>query len=640
MDLKIDLIKKWLLDKDSFKTLKVLDEEVQKSVDKKQSMESDAVMVNDEDTGISIDSFNLLIKEISGVSDVVLGKDVLNDIEMIKSYNNNSSDTVVKSIDNTILIGSKHYFKKLLMTPIFDCSVLESRILVLNRIGCIASENPSINSNLKLMVQYEKDLIWLYQCQDDELSSLYDMVYFRYWFLKHLNGQDVALTCHNLYRILVSPVIGIISPITYFVIPYLVLRFKFKLDISFMEYVKLTFTSLFAKNGLMNALSPNISKFKYVSYAFSFLFYFQSLFNSVEIAKASHKVSRIITTRINNIVKFIQLGKHTLSLAWDKDIACFFPGSDQDAMETLDCFDGMALKPYFLLSNFGKQLKIFKQFKKTRYLPLINKCYMLDSLLSIVTTKDKMGFCVPIFEPYKEGPCLNIQGVWHPCLDHTLVVKNSVEMNSLGTRNIMLTGPNAGGKSTLIKSVMISVILAQTLCIANADCLHITPFKYINSQIHIPDCKGKESLFEAEMYRSKSNFEELAKLDNLPSFIVMDEIFNSTNPIEGIAGAYAIAKSLAKHESNIAIISTHYIYLTRLARETLLFTNYKMNVEIEDGGIIQYPYSMSKGVSRQYIALELLKKNGFNPDIIEEGMRIKELLLQPHKTTKQKVKVV
>jgi hypothetical protein len=65
-----------------------------------------------------------------------------------------------------------------------------------------------------------------------------------------------------------------------------------------------------------------------------------------------------------------------------------------------------------------------------------------------------------------------------------------------------------------------------------------------------------------------------------------------------------------------------------------------MNVEIEDGGIIQYPYSMSKGVSRQYIALELLKKNGFNPDIIEEGMRIKELLLQPHKTTKQKVKVV
>jgi DNA mismatch repair ATPase MutS len=606
-------VKKLILEKENYEHLMVFEEEEKHAQEQDGSLQHVAL--------------KHIIKHIEMESDVLLGKDVISDIELVKSYDG-SENTILNKINRTELAGSKHFLEKVLCTPIFDKTILQNRKLLLTRIESLIESNAWINPMLLEMVPLEKDITWLYSCTDEDISSLYDMVYFRYWFVKHMNHNEAALTCHNLYRILVSPVIGIVSPITYFVVPYLVLRFKFKLPIGFFSYIRMTFMSLFSKNGLMNQLSPGVSKFKYVSYAFSLLFYFQSLFNSVEISRGSLRLSKMITSKVNNIVSFIQKGKKVHDTVWGTDVSCMFPMCIPFD-DGLNCFENTNLAPFKLVSNFGKQLKIFKTMKKDSYLPLINRVYMIDCIFSIIKAKKEFVFCYPDYED--NGPRLTIKGVWHPCLDVDRVVKNDVVLGTdedTKIRNILLTGPNAGGKSTLIKSVVISVVLAQTVGITNATVMRISPFKFINSQIHIPDCKGKESLFEAEMYRSKSNFDNIKEIDGNPSFIVMDEIFSSTNPVEGIAGAYAVAKSLASHETNLSIISTHYIYLTKLAKETKLFVNYKMNVDICDG-LITYPYRMSKGVSKQYIALDLLKKNGFDPKIIEEGMRVKEKLLKP-----------
>lgn len=618
-------LKKYLLDKENYEQISILEEAEQAN-----AAEGDKTCAAPEN--LRKLTYQYIIKNIGNMTDVVLGQDVLNDIELVKSYDG-GMDTVLNKIDMTCLIGSKHYLERVVCNPVFNATILQKRKALLMRVESLAGSNSLVLSKLQNMAPYENDIAWLYNCSDDDMSSLYDMVYFRYWFVNHLNKHESALTFHNLYRIMVSPVIGIVSPITYFVIPYFVLRYKYGLPLGFFTYLRFTFSTLFSNNGLLSQFSPNVSKFKYVSYAFSLLFYFQSMFNSVEIARASFKIARMITNRINNIVEFIKSGKYVHDQVWGEDFSSMFDISVSKATvfdNTVSYFDEECLAPFRLLSNFGKQLKIFKNFKRDAYLPLINRCYMIDCLMGIVSAKQKLNLSIPDFVTSGD-PCLNLQGMWHPCLDQGQVVKNDVVLGSDNqdkTRNMMLTGPNAGGKSTLIKSVVISIIMSQTVVVVNADSARLSPFKYINSQIHIPDCKGKESLFEAEMYRSKSNFEQLEMIDKQPSFIVMDEIFNSTNPIEGIAGAYAIAKSLGAHESNLSIISTHYVYLTRLAKETKLFKNYKMNVILRDG-TIEYPYKMSRGVSRQYIALELLKKNGFDTKIIEEGMRIKERLLAP-----------
>ena len=72
----------------------------------------------------------------------------------------------------------------------------------------------------------------------------------------------------------------------------------------------------------------------------------------------------------------------------------------------------------------------------------------------------------------------------------------------------------------------------------------------INTYLNIPDCKNKESLFEAEMHRSRDYLNKLKELGEQDfSFIVMDEIFSSTNPEEGISGAYAICNKLSDYKN-------------------------------------------------------------------------------------------
>ena len=99
----------------------------------------------------------------------------------------------------------------------------------------------------------------------------------------------------------------------------------------------------------------------------------------------------------------------------------------------------------------------------------------------------------------------------------------------------------------------------------------------------------------------------------------MDEIFNSTNPEEGISGAYAICKKMSKFKNNISIITTHFNYLTKLNKHG--YENYKIKIHKVNNKII-YPYKLEKGISNQFIALDLLKQKGFDNEIIEESHKV------------------
>ena len=204
-----------------------------------------------------------------------------------------------------------------------------------------------------------------------------------------------------------------------------------------------------------------------------------------------------------------------------------------------------------------------------------------------------------------------------------------------GKLRAVITGPNAGGKSTFIKAIIISILFSQTITLSPSKNITLTPFELLSTYLNIPDCKGKESLFEAEMNRSLTYINRLKILDkkNKFSIVVMDEIFNSTNPEEGISGAYAICKKMSSFQNNISIITTHFNYLTKLNKHG--FENYKIKINKINNKII-YPYKLQKGISDQFIALELLKQKGFDSEIISESNKIYKKIRKQKK--KKKVK--
>ena len=549
-----------------------------------------------------------------------LGKDVLSDLEMFSNYRQSEASPVLfDALDKTHLQGSKAYLRALLSAPIKDAALLHERQALLKT---LLPHSAELSKKFSDLVPLEADVCWLFAKKDDHVQALEDMLYFRWMPLRPLNKMPKAITAINLYRIVVSPVIGILSPIMYFVIPYLILRMRYKIKIDFMPYLRI----MLSTSKMLFESSGWTSRLRLASYVFSLVFYFQGIFNSLEISQTLFRLNRFVLEKIRSVSSFFENTNSILGEYYTPDIAKKFYNT-QSVYSPMQDIPPSGRRRFWMASNFGAQLAFIKNIDKEHAKILVHQMYMLDTVGSVLSLHVIEGFSFTSIVTSegvdaKAKPQLSCGGVWHPSIKGS--VRN--DMHLTPRSNIVLTGPNAGGKSTLVKSVLLASVLAQTITLVNAGACALTPFAFINSQISIPDCKGKESLFEAEMNRCKGNLEAIKSLSAGDyAFIVMDEIFNSTNPVEGISGAYAVAKAITAGEQALLLFTTHYHYLTKLGKQTKRFKNFKMNVDrdADTGGFI-FPYKLSKGVSKQYIALELLEANGFLPEVISEARQVRD----------------
>lgn len=225
------------------------------------------------------------------------------------------------------------------------------------------------------------------------------------------------------------------------------------------------------------------------------------------------------------------------------------------------------------------------------------------------------GYTVPSFVP-AAFPILHVDGVWNPCLSPEVRIKNSLAMNVTKPNVMIITGPNKAGKSTFMRSIMTCVYLAHSLGICCADRMSLTPFRDMFTYLNVPDCVGRESLFEAEINRCYNYIE---KTENLRGFSlgIVDELFTGTNPKEGKAGSYAILKRISNNPTNITVLSTHFHdILSRLDNEKFIFNKFTAK-KIKNQYI--YDYQIQEGISDQCIALELLRERGFDKSVMDDA---------------------
>ena len=235
-------------------------------------------------------------------------------------------------------------------------------------------------------------------------------------------------------------------------------------------------------------------------------------------------------------------------------------------------------------------------------------------------------FCFVEYVDNANTPQITLDNFWNPMIDPNKVVTNNIEIgtNRQNPHNVIITGPNAGGKSTVLKGITLSILLGQTIGIAPADRMIFTPFHLINTYLNIADSSGVESLFQAEMRRVEELLREIRSMKrNEFSYVIMDEIFTGTNPKEGMAGAYGIAKKISTYPNNISLIATHFMVLTDLDKDTNgLFMNKKVRINRDAVGKISYVYKLENGVTDQAIALDLLAQSGFDSEILADAYHI------------------
>jgi hypothetical protein len=142
--------------------------------------------------------------------------------------------------------------------------------------------------------------------------------------------------------------------------------------------------------------------------------------------------------------------------------------------------------------------------------------------------------------------------------DNETPVKNTVSLN----KRLVITGPNASGKTTILKMTMLNILFSQQLGHGFYETgTRIRPYQQLHSYLNIPDTSGRDSLFQAESRRCK---EILDKLTPGRHFCIFDELYSGTNPYEAIASAYGYITHLTKQDNVDFMLTTHYIQLCKL----------------------------------------------------------------------------
>ncbi len=214
------------------------------------------------------------------------------------------------------------------------------------------------------------------------------------------------------------------------------------------------------------------------------------------------------------------------------------------------------------------------------------------------------GWCCPEFV---SGRTLTLKEGYHPLL--TDPVKNSIRAG----KGVLITGSNASGKSTFLKTVALEAILAQTLHTCPADAYRAPFFRILSSMALKDDLAGGESYYMVEI-RSLKRILDAAE-GEVPALCFVDEVLRGTNTVERIAASTQILKSLAGGNL-LCFAATHDIELTELLRED--YENYHFEEEIREGDIL-FPYQIRKGRASSRNAIKLLELMGYDESIVRKA---------------------
>ena len=197
---------------------------------------------------------------------------------------------------------------------------------------------------------------------------------------------------------------------------------------------------------------------------------------------------------------------------------------------------------------------------------------------------------------------------YHPLLINP--VKNSISTK----RGVLLTGSNASGKSTFLKTAALNAILAQTIHTCMADAYRAPLFYVYSSMTLRDDIEGGESYYIVEI-KALKRILDAAVSGQQPILCFVDEVLRGTNTVERIAASTQILKSLGG-SGILCFAATHDIELTDLLRDE--FDNYHFEEDVREGDVV-FNYKLLPGKATTRNAIKLLELMGYAPEIIQKA---------------------
>lgn len=439
--------------------------------------------------------------------------------------------------------GAREAVTHLLCTPVSDRGLLRAR----------RADVQSVAGNeCRIDPGAESDFLWLMEYDvDEDLKELLETPYFCSFFTSWMNRVWLFLGANNVYGTFLSPLIAIVTPILYLLSPIFIMRFRYGVKVGLVNYVRLMYQS-FRLGGEMIMLASGRSvsvASMALSVSAAVFVYFQNVLNAFRHARNLFIACEKITSRVVGACLFARQARDAMARSgWTEARSRRWIGDGGAVAASALLPDSLSrYVPYN--PAFGRALVCFRRLDRARMLAFARHVAVFEA----VRCASRSLARGTVFARFA-GPGFLARGLRHPLIEGC--VGNDVGMG-FGAPSIVLTGANASGKSTLMRSVALASVMAQSLTVCFCDAIAVAPVEDLFTHMCISDdVVNGRSRFQAEM----ANIGDIvANAESGRScLLVIDELFSSTNAAQSVVCLDNVLKRLAGFERCMFVLATHH----------------------------------------------------------------------------------
>ena len=471
-----------------------------------------------------------------------------------------------------------------------------------------SEENKENNENIENIENKENkenmkniEEIWSSIKNDDSFLMRYQ--YLEWSILQPLNCSAPFLFLLSIYT-LSSPVFSFITPIFFLILPYLLLKSQ-KVNITWSKYYEIL-KQMIKRNSLGKVLmdfnSTSLNEKGY--FLMTIAIYFYQMYQNAMVCYNFYKNSKLINYKLTTIHNFIKnnIKKTDNLLSYTNNLTTYndFNKTTLKHRNNLEKFNKyiadllpLSMKPTEILKIGGKMKVFYLLYTREDFSKSLNYAFGISGYLSNIENLQKQINNNNLNYVRFAKSTKFIKACYPPLINQKKNIKNTYKLN----KNYLITGPNAAGKTTFIKTSLLNILFSQQLGVGFFRKGFLKPYDYLHCYINIPDTSGRDSLFQAEARRCKDILEVVSSNQKARHFCVFDELYSGTNPYEATAAAYGYLEHLSKMKNIQFILTTHYINLCEDLNKNKQIQNYHMDTVVKPDKQIEYKYLLTKGIS-------------------------------------------
>ena len=246
----------------------------------------------------------------------------------------------------------------------------------------------------------------------------------------------------------------------------------------------------------------------------------------------------------------------------------------------------------------------------------------LDALTGLADAAATGGYCAPELIESRE---LQLEGARHPVVEQLLVdtsfTANDVQLGR-GTDLVVLTGPNASGKSCYLRQIGLIQLLAQIGSWVPASRARIGIADRIFTRVGaVDDLAAGQSTFMVEMAETANILHNATDR----SLVLLDEIGRGTATFDGLSIAWAVSEHLAGDLEARTVFATHYHELNNLADERSNVANFQVLVQ-ETGDDLVFMHQVSAGGASRSYGIEAARLAGVPTTVVQRARQVLDQL--------------